>query len=158
MGDVDNFLLALGLLPPWKIRTSTFCANKHRLEIFIDSIPGTRLPCPACGTPCPLHDCRETRWRHLDFSDNHVYLTAQVPRITCASHRMQQTEVPWADAGSSFTMAFERRILEMASSLAIKRIAEMIGEREGRIWKLLQRHQVDWAQSQSFKSRENGLR
>ena len=49
MKDLDLFQLALGLESPWYVSSSSFDANKKRLDIRIDFLPGSSFCCPDCG-------------------------------------------------------------------------------------------------------------
>ena len=46
MKDTDLFQMALGLVPPWLVQSSSFQPDEKRLEIRIDFPSGSRLPCP----------------------------------------------------------------------------------------------------------------
>ena len=49
-------------------------------------------------------------------------------------------DVPWARAGSGFTLLFEAYIMLLAPSMTVKRIAELVSEHDTRLWRLLQHH------------------
>jgi transposase len=66
-------------------------ANK-RLDLFLAFERGARFICPECGAgePCPVHDTKEWKWRHLDFFRHRAYLTAKVPReLVHNAHRIE---------------------------------------------------------------------
>lgn len=42
--------------------------------------------------------------------------------------------------GTGFTLLFEALILQLAMSMPVKKIAELVGENDTRIWRLIQRH------------------
>lgn len=84
MRDTDLFQLALGLVPPWMVKTANFDPDKKRLDLEIDFTTGGRFPCPDCdATDCPTHDTVMKTWRHLDFFQHQAFLTARTPRIKC---------------------------------------------------------------------------
>ena len=62
------FTLALGLVPPWMVVDVNFKVEARRLDLHIDFPMGSRLACPVCGQECPVHDCQEKMWRHMDSS------------------------------------------------------------------------------------------
>ena len=108
MRDTDLMQLALGLIPPWMVKACAFDAERRRLDIEIDFARGGRFPCPQCGTAdCPVHDTSMQEWRHLDFFQHQAFLHARVARITCPDCGVKQIAVPWARAGSGFTLLFE---------------------------------------------------
>jgi transposase len=49
MKDLDLFQSALGLESPWYFSFSSFDADKKRLDISIDFLPGSSFCCPDCG-------------------------------------------------------------------------------------------------------------
>ena len=140
MRDTELFQLALGLVPPWQVVSSTFSASDKRLEMRIDFPAGSQLPCPECGKPCAVYDSEEKRWRHLDFFQHQAYLVARVPRVFCQQHAVHQVKVPWARANSGFTLLFEGLILAMAPHMAVKHIARLVGEHDTRIWRIIKHH------------------
>jgi len=133
MRDTELFQLDLGLVPPWRVASSSFSAPEKRLDLGIDFSAGSQLPCPVCGTASPVHDSDEKRWRHLDFFQHQAYLVARVPRVRCAVHGVHQVSIPWARSGSGFTLLFKGLILAMAPHMAVKRIARLVGEHDTRI-------------------------
>ena len=140
MRDTELFQLALGLVPPWLVASSSFSAGEKRLELGIDFSVGSRMPCPVCGMPSAVYDSEEKRWRHLDFFQHQAYLVARVPRVWCQEHGVHQVTVPWARPGSGFTLLFEGLILAMAPHMAVKRIARLVGEHDTRIWRIIRYH------------------
>jgi hypothetical protein len=62
MRDTELFQMALALVPPWKVKASTFDPTQRRLEILIDFPEGERLPCPICGAACRVHDTESKTW------------------------------------------------------------------------------------------------
>jgi hypothetical protein len=70
------FTAALGLQPPWEVKSLEFNASEHRLDILVDFQRGASFPCPVCGVPSKAHDTEEKTWQHLDFFQHAAYLTA----------------------------------------------------------------------------------
>jgi len=60
---------------------------------------------------CEVYDSAEKRWRHLDFFQHEAYLVARVPRVVCPEHGVRQVALPWARAGSGFTLLFEALVM-----------------------------------------------
>lgn len=63
--------------------------------------------CSGCGRRAPRYDRRRREWRHLDAWGLVVELEYELWRVDCASCGVTTEMVPWADAGSGFTRAFE---------------------------------------------------
>ncbi len=145
MRDVDLFQQALGLQEPWRVATSTFDAGERRLDLRIEFSKGARFACADCGrSGCPVHDSTEKTWRHLDFFQHEAYLTAKVPRVRCDEHGVHLVQVPWARPGSGFTLLFEALVMALVSEMPVNAVAELIGEHDTRVWRILH-HYVDAA-------------
>ncbi len=57
MRDTELLQLALGLAPPWLVKSAAFDATGKRLDIDLDFSKGGRFACPECSQPdCPVHD------------------------------------------------------------------------------------------------------
>jgi transposase len=108
MRDTDLLQLALGLVPPWMVKAANFDPQARRLDIEIDFAKGGRFPCTDCkAADCSVHDTAKKTWRHLDFFQPQAFLHARTPRVTCPDCGVKQIAVPWARAGSGFTLLFE---------------------------------------------------
>lgn len=53
------FTAALGLQPPWEVKSLEFNAHERRLDILVDFQRGASFPCPECGAPSKAHDTEE---------------------------------------------------------------------------------------------------
>lgn len=140
------FTTALGLQPPWEVKSLEFNASGHRLDILVDFQRGASFPCPVCGTPSKAHDTEERTWRHLDFFQHAAYLTARVPRCKCDEHGIKTVDVPWARKGSGFTLMFEALIMILVREMPVNAVARLVGEYDTRIWRVLSHH-VDEARA-----------
>jgi transposase len=107
MRDTDLFQLALGLTSPWKVMRSEFSAGDGQLDLYVDFPSGSRFACSECGREgCGVHDTKAETWRHLDFFQHRTFLHARTPRVTCPTCGVHKVSVPWARAGSGFTLLF----------------------------------------------------
>lgn len=142
MREVEElFQRALGLVPPWRVERSEFDAEARRLDLYLDFERGARFGCLSCDAEgCPVHDTEDKEWRHLDFMQHRMYLHARVPRIRCERCGVRQVEPPWARPGSGFTHLFEALVMTLAAEMPIKAIAELIGEHDTRIWRIVHHH------------------
>lgn len=140
------FTTALGLQPPWEVKSLEFNASEHRLDILVDFQRGASFPCPVCGVPSKAHDTEEKTWRHLDFFQHAAYLTARVPRCKCDEHGIKTVDVPWARKGSGFTLMFEALIMILVREMPVNAVARLVGEYDTRIWRVLSHH-VDEARA-----------
>lgn len=143
--DLDLFQQALGITAPWKVVRSEFDAAAKRLDLYIDFEPGGSFPCPVCGRAgCKAYDTSDKTWRHLNFFQHEAYLHVRTPRVQCPQHGIKLVEVPWARHGSGFTLLFEALLLALVKDMPVNAVAELVGEHDTRIWRVLH-HYVDQA-------------
>ena len=122
----------------WKVVSSSFGGKPLQMEIVMEhNYVGLR--CPACGEQCPGYDAVEKRWRHLNFFQYRCELVAKVPRVNCPRDGVRLSEVPWASAESGFTLLFEAMIMLLAAEMPISDVAQMMGEQDTRLWRLIRR-------------------
>jgi transposase len=82
---------------------------------------GHGLGGPETGKRLDIHSWEKRSWRHLDFWQYETVLEAEVPRIQDPeSGKTQMAQVPWAEAGSRWTLAFEKLAVEVLLSDARK--------------------------------------
>lgn len=146
MANESLFTQALGLQSPWKVLKSEMVpnskTNKMEMHIYIGWTDGAKFPCPEgeCHeTECSCYDQGEERtWRHLNFFQYKCFIHARTPRIKCNKHGIKTVKVPWARPRSGFTLLMDGFILELARHMAIKTIADEIGETDTRIWRVIE--------------------
>src|SRR3954466_13130623 len=149
MRDTDLFQAALGLGTPWSVSGSRFDAVARRLDIEIAFAKGARFACPTCGAAgCPAYDTEPLTWRHLSFFQHEAYLTARVPRVSCQACGIRQGSVPWARAGSGFTLLFEALVLALVASMPVAVVARTVGERDTKLWRVVH-HYVEQARDRA---------
>lgn len=145
MPSLDLFQRALGLEKPWEVVEEKFDAEQRRLDLRIDFPRGSKFPCPVCGREgCPVRDTDTDTWRHMNFFQHEAYLTARVPRVECLEHGVKKVKVPWARPRSDFTLLFEALVMAMVAEMPVKPLAELLGETDMRIWRIVN-HYVDQA-------------
>jgi transposase len=109
----DKVLLTalLHLRDPWYISKIDVDVGKEEAHVTVSHHHG-RLPCPSCGTACPVEDHSEDRIiRHLDLWQAKTFIHVAVPRTRCPEHGVLRVALPFAEPGSRFTMAFEERTI-----------------------------------------------
>lgn len=150
MNPESLFGIALGIAPPWEVEGIEFSKEAKRLDIKIGFQRGATFACPVCGSPAPAYDTSEKTWRHLNFFQYEAYLTARVPRVKCpnADCGVKQVQVPWARAGSGFTLLFEALVMALVREMPVKVAAALLGEHDTRIWRVLD-HYVQIARAQA---------
>lgn len=131
------FSMALGLVKPWTVADLKFDAQQKRLDIHVDFASGSTFGCPECGAACKVHDTAKHEWRHLNFFEHTTVVTARQPRTKCGTHGVKQVEVPWARAGSGFTLLFEAFVLELLrAGMPMAAAARIVGEHDTRLWRV----------------------
>ena len=140
------FMLGLGIQAPWKIIDQHLDTAKspNELTLSIGAERGSLYPCPKCGSACPAHDYKELTWQHLNFFQHHCFITAKVPRTLCEEHGIHRATVPWARAGSKFTLLFEQALLTLVREMPVKACARYVGVNDKRIWRVI-KHYVSQA-------------
>ena len=152
MEDTTLFQQALGLVAPWRVTKCAFSIDSQRLDIWIDFQRGSTFACPSCGAAgCKGYDSDELEWRHLNFFQYQAYLHARTPRVECAKCGVKRVTVPWARAGSDFTLLFEAFVMALVKSMPVQTTARMVGEHDTRIWRIIH-HYVDSARAASDHS------
>lgn len=152
------FLMALGLSSPWRVMRSALSLDPSFrkasrpggkvLEIELDFQRGASFPCPESGVSCAVHDTDIKTWRHLDFWQHSTYLRARTPRVRCPQHGVRQIEVPWARAGSGFTLLFEMMVMTLAVDMPVGALAKHLHEHDARLLRVA-RHYVESAHAGS---------
>ena len=143
----DLFSIALGLEKPWFIKAIEFKVEEKQLDLFIDFESGSKFTCPVCDkSGRHVHDTIERTWRHLNFFQFKTYLHCRVPRTECDKCGVKQVKIPWARKSSGFTLLMDSLIVLLAQHMPAKTVADLIGEHDTRIWRVLE-HYVQLARS-----------
>ncbi len=124
----DNFSQILGIRHPWMVADVTTDAAKQVVTVLVERVPSAAFFCMTCGKECPGYDTRRRQWRHLDTCQYKTIVVADVPRIECPEHGVQQVAIAWAEANSRFTGLFEALAinwLREASILAVARLMHL---------------------------------
>ena len=123
MRETTFYERLLGIERPWRVHDVRLALEQGDVEVGVQFV-GETLVCPACGAACPGYDRRPRMWRHLDTMQYRTLVRAEVPRVRCAEHGVQQVPVPWADAQARVTALFEAMVidwLQVASVAAVAR-------------------------------------
>ena len=133
------FGMALGIVPPWEVTEVNFSKESNRLDITIDFQRGATFSCPVCGAPASAYDTTEKTWQHLNFFQYEAYLHARVPRVNCPNEGcgVKQVQVPWARAGSGFTLLFEALVMTMARDMPVNVMARLFSVTDTRLWRVI---------------------
>ena len=113
MEELPIFTAALGLESPWYIKRVYFDYEGGDKKLYIEVGHTRRTKFDYEGEKCPVYDHQDRKWRHLNFFQHECYLLCSVPRVKTKDGSIRLVEVPWAMPGSSFTLLFERQLLEL---------------------------------------------
>jgi transposase len=120
MRDLELYTTVLGITSPWKITDATIDAGEQCVEVVVKH-EGPAV-CPVCGKPASKYDTRPRRWRHLDFCQYRLFITAEVPRVDCQTDGVKQINVPWAEERSGFTALFEQCVIAWLRELSFEAV------------------------------------
>jgi transposase len=134
--------LGMGLTPPWEVVSYVFDRENNRYDVEVDFVRGSTFPCSECGKECKVYDTDRHSWRAMDNFGHPVIVNARQPRTNCSDCGIRVAEVPWSRQGSRFTYGFENYILQQAGSMPVSAIAELVGEHDTRLWRIIQ-HYID---------------
>ncbi len=119
MQDTDLYRQVLGLGEPWAVARVNLDVDDHRVDIWVEHLPGVLWNCPQCERALSCRDHAEERvWRHLDTCQFETHVHARIPRVDCPEHGVMQVQVPWAAARSRFTLLMERWVIDVLTQCA----------------------------------------
>jgi transposase len=144
MTDIEIFTQALELSTPWEVMEVSFKkeGSKKVLHIHVGYQKGSRFDYE--GKDYSVYDHQRRTWRHIDFFQYECYLHARIPRIKTEEGKVKLVKVPWAEEGSSFSLLFERKVLELVQNgMNVSRAGRTIGIGSGQVYRIIKRMVVD---------------
>ena len=143
-------LLGLGL--NWEVTESAFEHERGTVVLHLRETATlwTSLFCPKCTGNAFCYDHPKSLvWRHLNVFEHRCELHCRLPRARCrgCAHTWL-VRPPWEGLASHFTKGFEAFTLLLMREMPMSRVAEVTGETDPRLWRLLFR-QVDAARAET---------
>jgi len=136
--DNKMFEVALGIEKPLYIKETRFEQAAGELHIEIDFKKGSRFNCSECGeVDCKVHDTEQKTWQHLHFWQYKTFLHLRTPRTKCDKCGSRIWVPPWGRKSSGFTLLFEAFTVALAKEMPISKVAEIMGEWDTRIWRIV---------------------
>jgi transposase len=130
-----------------------FDTKQGALHIHVNFRRGARFACGECGeSGLPVHDTVEKTWRHLNFWQYKTYIHMRTPRTACPACGERLWVPPWGRKQSGFTMLFEAFVLRLAREMPICQIAELVGETDTRVWRIVRGHVKRAYQKKTFET------
>jgi len=143
-------MLGLGL--NWEVIESRF--ERESGTVFLEIRETPRLlesvRCPTDGGLVFCHDHTETlTWRHLNVFQHRCEITCRLPRARCRQcGHVFRVRPPWEGLSAHFTKEFEAFALLLMREMPMSKAAELVGETDTRLWRMLFR-QVDAAYAEA---------
>jgi transposase len=117
MQEKEFYQQILGLTSPWFVAEVKLDTENQDVDVYVEHPAATKFCCPECQQELACYDHTSPRtWRHLDTMQFKTMLHAATPRVKCPEHGVKQTQVPWADGSSRFTLLFERFAIDVLQS------------------------------------------
>ena len=143
-------MLGLGL--NWEVVESRF--EKESGTVYLEIRETARLwdsvRCPEDSSSVSCYDHTETlSWRHLNIFQHRCEITCRLPRAKCRQcGHVFRVRPPWEGLSMHFTKEFEAFALLLIREMPVSKVAEMVGETDTRLWRMLFR-QVDAAYAEA---------
>ena len=151
-GELELFTKALGLYEPWKVTKVSFQNNELQIDIKFEK--GYKFE-NLDKEKIRAYDTKRKTWRHLNFFQYKTFIHCDVPRIKSSGNRINMVDVPWSREECGFTMLFESFILALSKNMSISAVANIVGENDTRIYRIIQ-HYVNVARAkQDLSNVEN---
>jgi transposase len=142
----------LGLSLNWEVVESRFDAASGTvcLEIKETSRLWDSLRCPQDGGLVFCYDHTEVlTWRHLNIFQHRCEITCRLPRGKCRQcGHVFRVRPPWEGLSLHFTKEFEAFALLLMREMPMAKVAEVTGESDMRLWRMLFKH-VEGAYAQA---------
>lgn len=135
-------LLGLGL--NWEVVESRF--ESANGTVYLEIRETERLwrsqCCPKDGAAVFCYDHTETlTWRHLNIFQHRCEITCRLPRGKCRQcGHVFRVSPPWEGLSTHFTKEFEAYALLLMREMPIAKVAEVVGEGDTRMWRMLFKH------------------
>src|ERR1035437_6342392 len=135
---------------PWTVAKVEMDKAARKVDVYLEHRERVKWKCPNCGKEHATYDHASERvWRHLDSCEYATYLHARLPRIECQGTD-HQIPAPWAEGGSRFTVAQERRCIDTLQECDVSGAMRLTGLG----WRSLSRIvELDVARAQARKVR-----
>jgi transposase len=135
MNSTEIFSLALGLQEPWFVENVSFNSDGEKRTLDIKISHKVHDFWKDKNGKSTIYDHVERTWKHLNFFQHECYIHCNVPRLVNEDGKVLQVEVPWARAGSGFTLLFEAfSMLLIEQEMPVNKVAGIMGEYPQRVW------------------------
>ena len=143
MESKELISLGLNLREPWFVSDVSLEREGTELilHIHIDHLKRTKFH--LADELCPVYDHQTRQWEHLNFFEHKCILHAKVPRVKTKDGKVRLVDVPWAEAGSSFTLKFEHYVLALVQhGMSASSAARHLGHDPRTIFRIIKRYTI----------------
>jgi len=127
MKDAKFFAQVLGLVEPWDVKTIDLNMEDEKVVVVLEAKVPRGGWLDSAGNPAQVHGYETRKWKHMDTMQLETILEAKVPRLLRTDGGTEMVVVPWAEAGSRFTLMFEGWCIKMLlASSNIERARQLL--------------------------------
>ena len=142
----------LGLADQWEVFQCEFDQGEGLVRLHVRETKGfwSGYRCPHDQGEVTCYDhTEELIWRHLNVFEHRCELHCRLPRTQCRTcGKVERVTPPWEGLSKHFTQSFEAFALLLVREMPVARAAEMLGESDTRLWRMLFAHlEVAYRQS-----------
>ena len=134
----------LGLGDEWEVIESRFEQETGIVSLGIREKPTLweSLCCPKDKGSVFCYDhVEKTTWRHLNVFQHRCEITCELPRGKCRQcGHVFRVRPPWEGLSMHFTREFEAFALLLIREMPMKKVSQLVGETDTRLWRMLFRH------------------
>ena len=142
----------LGLGDTWRVNRVDYLEKESKVLIRVEETAAlwAAESCPHCqGKSVAGYDhAPERRWRHLNVCQLESEIVCSLPRGRCKKCQAVYTvPAPWEGRSRGLTQEFEAFALTLMREMPVKKVGEILGETDQKLWRALFAH-VDaaWAE------------
>lgn len=144
MGTERLFKELLGLGVNWEVVESRFERDQSTLVLEIQETEELweQQRCPKDGGRVSCYDHVDVlKWRHLNVFEHRCEIHCRLPRGRCGQcGHIYRIRPPWEGLSIHFTKEFEAFALVLMKEMPMRRVGELVGESDTRLWRLLFAH------------------
>lgn len=134
MNNEQLFQLALNIEAPWFVTKTEFRNEEGKKSMHITLEYQSGFFTWPTGHSA-VHDRLDRMWRHMNFFEHECYLHCKVPRVYDQNGKVKQVEVPWARAGSGFTLLFEAySMFLIEQEMPVNKVGKTVAVYPKRLW------------------------
>ena len=134
----------LGLADQWEVFQCEFDQPDGLVRLHVRETKSLleALRCPQDQGEVTCYDhTEELVWRHLNVFEHRCEIRCRLPRTKCRTcGKIQRVTPPWEGLSKHFTRSFEAFALLLVREMPVARAAEILGESDTRIWRMLFTH------------------